>query len=406
MKLKLYRWKAQNRLNQTQKGIVVAEDETQAKQELFNRGLQQIRLQQNWQLSYKPKNAEICDLLQQLATLLNAAVPLKTGLHILLQNCVNIQLNQWLRRCITDIESGLSFSQALENQSLFLSYQEQQLIKVGEMTGKLATVCTQIAEHKQQALTLQRKIQKILLYPMMVLGISVILTALLLIFIVPQFAEMYGENQAKLPTFTRILLDLSHGLQHYFWHILALITLCILLLKYQLKHSVKLNHYKATLISAMPMLGNIVGLSRLIRFCHSLQLMLRSGIPLTQALHSFLPQKKSWQTEIKWQGDVILIQEVETILHWIAQGYAFSASVGTGLFPMQAQQMLQVGEQSGQLSQMLKHIADNYQQQLDHQIDLLSQMLEPLLMVIIGGLIGLIMLGMYLPIFNMGSLIQ
>ena len=406
MTLKSYRWKAKNRLNQTQKGMLVAEDEIQAKQALFKRGLHQIQLHQNWPLSTKPKNAEICDLLQQLATLLNAAVPLKNALHILLQNCTNISLNQWLRHCITDIERGLSFSQTLERQALFLTPQENQLIKVGEMTGKLATVCTQIATHKQQALALQRKIQKILLYPMMVLGISLLLTMLLLIFIVPQFAEMYGDNQAQLPTFTAILLSLSHGLQHYFWLLVSLLTIAFFILKYQLRHSVQLNHYKANLIYNLPILGNITALARLIRFCRSLQLMLQSGVPLTQALQSFLPQKKSWQTKTPWQGDPILIQEVDAMLQWITQGYAFSDSVGSGLFPMQAQQMLQVGEQSGQLSQMLKHIAETYQQQLDHQIDLLSQMLEPLLMVIIGGLIGLIMLGMYLPIFNMGSLIQ
>lgn len=406
MTLKCYRWKGRNRLNQRQKGMLVAEDETQAKQALFKRGLQQIHLQQNWQLSTKPKNAEVCDLLQQLATLLNATVPLKNALHILLQNCTNISLNQWLRHCIADIERGLSFSQTLERQALFLTAQEYQLIKVGEMTGKLATVCTQIAGHKQQALALQRKIQKILLYPVMVLAISFILTILLLIFVVPQFAEMYGNNQAQLPTFTMVLLSLSHGLQHYFGLLVILMTITLITFKYQLRHSAQLNRYKANLIDNLPILGNITTLARLIRFCRNLQLMLQSGIPLTQALQSFLPQKKSWQTKTPWQGDPILIQEVEAMLQWITQGYAFSTSVGSGLFPMQAQQMLQVGEQSGQLNQMLKHIADTYQQQLDHQIDLLSQMLEPLLMVIIGGLIGLIMLGMYLPIFNMGSLIQ
>ena len=106
------------------------------------------------------------------------------------------------------------------------------------------------------------------------------------------------------------------------------------------------------------------------------------------------------------QGDWLLIEEVQSILHWLQQGYAFSASVSGHIFPLAAQQMLQVGEQSGQLPKMLQFIANDHQQQLDYQIDLLSQMLEPLLMVIIGGLIGLIMLGMYLPIFNMGALVQ
>lgn len=406
MTLKLYRWKGTDQLNQQQKGMIVAESEIHAKQELFSRGLQQLRIQHNIQIFTAPKSAEICDLLTQLATLLKAAVPLKTCLHILLQNCVNIPLNQWLRTCIADIETGLSFSQSLDKQNTFLTAQERQLIRIGEITGKLATVCQQIAEHKQQVLALQRKMQKILLYPMIILATSLILTALLLIFIVPQFAEMYGEKQTELPTFTVLLLTLSHGLQHYFWYIAILFALIIWLLKYQLRHSIKINQYKAKMMARIPILGKIISLSRLVLFCRSLQLMLHSGVPLNQALQSFLPLQKTWQSQKMAQEDLVLIHEVENMLHGLTQGHTFSSSVSTHLFPMQAQQMLQVGEQACQLRHMLQHIAENYQQQLEHQIDLLSQLLEPMLMVIIGGLIGLIMLGMYLPIFNMGTIIQ
>ncbi|PVX38811.1 protein transport protein HofC [Pasteurella langaaensis DSM 22999] len=342
MKLKLYRWKATDHLNQRQQGMIVAESESAAKQVLFSRGLQHLRVQHNIQLFNKPKQAEICDLLTQLATLLNAAVPLKTCLQILLQNCVNIPLNQWLRGSIADIESGLSFSQSLESQKLekqnaFLSTQERQLIKIGEITGKLATVCQQISEHKQQVLSLQRKMQKILLYPAIILITSLILTALLLIFIVPQFAEMYGEKQTELPMFTAILLALSNGLQHYFWHIVILFALAIWLIKYQLRHSLKINQYKAKMMTRLPILGKILSLSRLVLFCRSLQLMLQSGVPLNQALQSFLPQKKAWQPQMLAQEDIVLIHEVENMLHGITQGHSFSSSVSANLFPMQAQ---------------------------------------------------------------------
>ena len=410
-KLKLFKWRGINRLQQKQKGTIVAESAVIAQQQLMSRGLQHIKLQQNWQLNSKPKNAEVCALLSQLATLLQAAVPLKNSLQILLQHCTNIALNGWLRQLLKDIESGLAFSQALEKQTVekqnqYLTYQDRQLIKVGEMTGKLPTVCHEIAQHKQQALALQRKIRKILLYPVLVLGISLILTALLLLFIVPQFAEMYDNSSAQLPTFTQVLLTLSQGLQDYWLHLLICITLTILFIRTRLKHSPWLNRQKSRLINAMPVLNRIVQLSRLVGFSRSLCLMLQAGVPLNQALQSFLPQNPSWQRSPNVQGDWLLIEEVQSILHWLQQGYAFSASVSGHIFPLAAQQMLQVGEQSGQLPKMLQFIANDHQQQLDYQIDLLSQMLEPLLMVIIGGLIGLIMLGMYLPIFNMGALVQ
>ena len=134
--------------------------------------------------------------------------------------------------------------------------------------------------------------------------------------------------------------------------------------------------------------------------------MLQAGVPLTQALESFLPRTPTWQTNKTLVSDAVLDKEVRSILQWVSQGYAFSDSVSSGLFPIDAQQMLQIGEKSGKLAPMLQHIAENYQEKLNHQIDLLSQMLEPLMMVIIGSLIGVIMMGMYLPIFNMGSVIQ
>ena len=410
-KLKLFKWRGINRLQQKQKGTIVAESAVMAQQQLMSRGLQHIKLQQNWQLNSKPKNAEVCALLSQLATLLQAAVPLKNSLQILLQHCTNIALNAWLRQLLKDIESGLAFSQALEKQSVekqnqYLTYQDRQLIKVGEMTGKLPTVCHEIAQHKQQALALQRKIRKILLYPLLVLGISLILTALLLLFIVPQFAAMYDNSSAQLPTFTQVLLTLSQGLQDYWLHLLICMTLTTLFIRARLKHSPWFNRQKIRFINAMPVLNRIVQLSRLVGFSRSLFLMLQAGVPLNQALQSFLPQNPSWQRSPNVQGDWLLIEEVQSILHWLQQGYAFSASVSGHIFPLAAQQMLQVGEQSGQLPKMLQFIANDHQQQLDYQIDLLSQMLEPLLMVIIGGLIGLIMLGMYLPIFNMGALVQ
>ena len=410
-KLKLFNWHGVNRLQQKQKGTIVAESAMMAQQQLMSRGLQHIKLQQNWQLNSKPKNAEVCALLSQLATLLQAAVPLKNSLQILLQHCTNIALNAWLRQLLKDIESGLAFSQALEKQNVekqnqYLTYQDRQLIKVGEMTGKLPTVCHEIAQHKQQALALQRKIRKILLYPVLVLGISLILTTLLLLFIVPQFAAMYDNSSAQLPTFTQVLLTLSQGLQDYWLHLLICMTLTILFIRARLKHSPWLNRQKIRLINAMPVLNRIVQLSRLVGFSRSLFLMLQADVPLNQALQSFLPQNPSWQRSPNVQGDWLLIEEVQSILHWLQQGYAFSASVSGHIFPLAAQQMLQVGEQSGQLPKMLQFIANDHQQQLDYQIDLLSQMLEPLLMVIIGGLIGLIMLGMYLPIFNMGALVQ
>lgn len=406
MAKKLFYYQAKNTLKQTQKGSIIADSHQQAQFQLMNRGLTQIKLQQNWQLSGKPKNAEIGALLNQLATLLQSAIPLKNSLQILQQNCTQIALNAWLEQILLAIESGLSFSQSIEQQGKYLTQQEIQLIQVGEMTGKLATVCSKIATSRNQSLALQRKLQKIMLYPSMVLGISLLLTLALLLFIVPQFAEMYQNNHADLPALTAVLLFMSYFLKENSIKLLMLALIFILFYQLKLKNSPWFQQRKAQLIAITPIFGKIQQLSRLVNFSQSLYIMLQAGVPLFQALNSFLPRTQSWQSKQKIASDLVLDEEVRSILQWVSQGYAFSDSVSSRLFPMEAQQMLQIGEKSGKLALMLQHIAENYQEKLNHQIDLLSQMLEPLMMVIIGSLIGIIMMGMYLPIFNMGSVVQ
>ena len=405
MTKKLFYYQGSNALNQKQKGSIIADTKQQAHFQLISRGLTHIKLQQNWQFGAKPKNSEISELLNQLATLLQSAIPLKNSLQILQQNCTQIMLNEWLERLLQSIESGLVLSQAIEQQGKYLTQQEIQLIQVGEMTGKLSVVCKKIATHRSQSLALQRKLQKIMLYPSMVLGISLLLTLALLLFIVPQFAEMYSDNNAELPKITEILLFISNFLKQNIGILLFFAFSFFLFYYFYLKRQTWFYQQKNQLISITPIFGTIQKLSRLVNFSQSLQIMLQAGVPLNQALDSFLPRTQTWQTKKTLVNDMVLDKEVRSILQWVSQGYAFSNSVSSDLFPMEAQQMLQIGEQSGKLALMLEHIADNYQEKLNHQIDLLSQMLEPLMMVIIGSLIGIIMMGMYLPIFNMGAVI-
>lgn len=406
MAKKLFYYRARNTLEQLQKGSIIADSIRAAEFQLMNRGLTNIKLQQNWQFNNKPKNAEISALLNQLAILLQSAISLKNSLQILQQNCTQLALNEWVEQLLQSIESGLSFSQSIERQGKYLTRQEIQLIQVGEMTGKLALVCGKIASHRNRSLALQRKLQKIMLYPSMVLGISLSLTLMLLLFIVPQFAEMYQSNNSELPTLTRVLLIMSNFLREELYVLLLLSLFLGLFYHLKFKQSPHFKQQKARIIALMPIFGKIQQLSRLVNFSQNLHIMLQAGVPLNQALNSFLPRAQSWQIKSPLTSDAVLDGEVKSILQWVSQGYAFSDSISSRLFPMEAQQMLQIGEKSGKLALMLQHIAENYQEKLNHQIDLLSQMLEPLMMVLIGGLIGIIMMGMYLPIFNMGSVVQ
>ena len=284
MTKKLFYYQGSNALNQKQKGSIIADTKQQAHFQLISCGLTHIKLQQNWQFGAKPKNSEISELLNQLATLLQYAIPLKNSLQILQQNCTQIMLNEWLERLLQSIESGLAFSQAIEQQGKYLTQQEIQLIQVGEMTGKLAVVCKKIATHRSQSLALQRKLQKIMLYPSMVLGISLLLTLALLLFIVPQFAEMYSGNNAELPTITAILLSISNFLKQNIGILLFFALSFVLFYYFYLKRQTWFHQKKNQLISITPIFGTIQKLSRLVNFSQSLQIMLQAGVPLNQAL--------------------------------------------------------------------------------------------------------------------------
>lgn len=392
-----FQWRGLNALQCEQRGSLLAENREQAEAILLVRGLQQLKIQRNWRLPSRVKAAEISELMQQMAVLLQAALPLKNVLLILQQHCQQEKLLHWLKQLLHGIENGYAFSQVLQQFPQYLSERDRQLIRIGEASGRLAQICRQIATDKAEQLALQRKVQKILLYPLLVLAVSLGLTVLLLLFIVPQFAEMYQQNQQQLPHFTRLLLSLSQTLQDYGGRLLLLLMLLIGGAQYAYRHNRRFRTLIFALLQKLPLFGRLSQLRNLVDSSRNLALMLQAGIPLNQALHTFLPADESAPNALQ--------QDIAQSLQLLQRGYRFSQSVSSRWFPQQAQQMLIIGEQSGCLVQMLQHIADNYQRQLDHQIDLLSQLLEPLLMLLIGGLIGAVMLGMYLPIFDMGAML-
>ncbi len=394
-KLHTFQWQGHNRLGEKQKGLLLAENVLQGKQKLLQQGFHKVKLQKNWSLRAKATPAEICAIFTQLAVLLNSAVSLKSALQILQQDCHNLAIYGWLEQLILALQAGFSFSQALNQQGKYLTAQEQQLIKVGEMTGQMAPLCLQIALHKQQQLQMRQKIQKILLYPSLVLGISLSLTLLLLIFVVPQFSAMYGDNLQDLPFFTAVLLQISTFLRTKATYLISLGIIFYVLWYF---FGARVKKYQQKIQHHFPAVGQIYALARIVNFAQSLALMLQAGVPLNFALQSFLDNKQSEDRPFQ--------QEIQRILHFIGQGYAFSFAMRGSFLPLQAQQMLYIGEKSGNLADILQKIADNYREKLNDKIDVFSQLLEPFLMLIIGGLIGLIMLGMYLPIFNMGSMIQ
>mgnify|MGYP003084407350 FL=1 len=392
-----FHWKAVNRFQQKQKGKLLAQNQEELEQRLIKKGFQQIKISRNFIFPKNPKSEEVTQLISQLALLINAKLPLKQALSLILENTQNIKLYLWLEEIIRSIELGYSFSTSLENLNRYLDSQEIQLIKMGEMSGKLGIILENIAKSRSESEKLFSKVKKIMFYPVMVLVIALTLSIGMLVLIVPEFAELYSAKDKTLPFITEVLFFLSNLLIDNYTFMLFLFVLSGIFLSFLAKKTTVITKIKYHILSNFPVFKNIIAQSRIIYFTQNVALMLNASLRLDLILETFLSNK---------QADPILQKECQSVLTLIKQGYAFSECLNTDVFESQTVQMLSVGERSGKLAEMSEYASQIYKKKLDDQLDILSQLLEPALMVILGGIVGTIIVGLYLPIFDMGSLVE
>lgn len=392
-----YQWSAINRFEQKQKGKRLAKNQEELENLLLKKGYHHIKISRNFAFAKSPQSEEITQILSQLAMLVKAKIPLKSALAMILENCTQIKIYLWLEALIKWIELGYAFSTALEKSEKYIPQQEIQLIKMGEISGKLETILQNIAKARKEKETTLKKVKKILFYPIVVLTISFSLSIGLLLFIVPQFAELYGAKEKSLPMITEILFSLSAFLQEYINEFIFFFIVIMLFFRFIAKKTAWFLHVKNRLLKATPVFNQIFNYARIVFFHQNLALMLNANIRLDAILRSFLSETPD---------DPQLQQEITTALQLLKQGYSLSESLNPNLFNEQVIQMLFIGEKSGNLAQMSEHIHEIYQQKLDYQIDIISQLLEPMLMLVMGIIVGTIIVGLYLPIFDMGSLVE
>lgn len=226
-----YRWKGKDQFGNSVKGVLIADDREQARQRLFAQGIFLSSLNKNWQFFSTLTLEKQAEFLLQFALLLQAEIPLKPALQMLQESCDSTSLYQLIGRCLTALNSGFSLSTALKNEKQFLSEQEWQLLYSGEISAQLAKVMKQLADNKLRQLKLRQQMKKIMFYPLMILSVSMLLTVLLLLFIVPKFADLYDQQQHALPLITQVLLQSSQFLQNYLWQLLAVFVVGIVALR-------------------------------------------------------------------------------------------------------------------------------------------------------------------------------
>ncbi len=395
-----YHWKGIFPNGEKTQGIIQASSVNQARHELRKQGIITRKITKKYPLLSSSKqtikSSEINIFIRQLATLLNASVPLSQSLNILKLACTRSGFNTFIEKIQTDVESGLMLSQALNNypthfNSLFCS-----MIHAGEQSGKLDVMLLKIATYKENTARIQTKIRKAMAYPLLVSLIAIIISIAMLMYVIPQFEALFKNFDANLPQLTRTVIDVAAFLKTWWAIIAGLIITTIYGCIYAYKHIFVFSNMSNRLLLLLPILGPILQNIVIARFTRTLAITFAAGLSLTNAL----------QYVACVTGNRIYTQAIYKIKEEVSQGQSLQNAIkNTRLFPNMVIQFIAIGEESGTLEQMLIKIADFYDNDVDTSINALSSLLEPVIMTILGLFIGGLIIAMYLPILQLGSIV-
>lgn len=332
---------------------------------------------------------------RQLAALISAGIPIVQSCAILRESQDNTILQGIITTIRKEIENGKTLAHVTRKFPRYFDKITCQLIHTGEQSGTLEIMLKRIAFHKEKSLLLKNKIKQALFYPILIFIVAILVTLTMLIFVIPQFAELFNNSHNTLPAFTQAILTLSNLVRYHYGIVLSS-CLFIGILLFTCKSSVSLSQKFDQIILSLPFIKNIIQKVILARFARNLSITFAAGVPIIDAL------KMIAETCGNYSYTLAILQ----LTNAVTQGkQLYSAMSASPLFPSMAIQMVKVGEESGKLDPMLEKIADLYESDLNYWVTNLSQLLEPLIMVILGVLIGGLVIAMYLPIFKLGNII-
>ena len=331
---------------------------------------------------------------RQLATMLKAGVPLVQAFDIIGKGHENPSMQVMLLSIKADIEGGDTLAEALRKKPLSFDELFCNLVEAGEHAGILETLLDKIASYKEKTESMKKKIKKALTYPVAVLAVAFIVTTVLLLFVVPVFEDMFKSFGADLPAFTKMVVSMSEWMKEWWWIVIAIVIGTIYVFGYFKKRSQPFNHFLDRTLLKLPVVGLILNKSAIARFARTLSTMSAAGVPLVDALQSVSGAC----------GNIIYAEAVLKMREEVSTGQRLQFAMSQAhLFPHMVQQMIAIGEESGSMDAMLAKVADFYEEEVDNLVDNLSSLMEPIIMVILGILVGGLIVAMYLPIFKLGA---
>ena len=394
-----YLWEGIDKTKTKTKGEITARSELIAKVELKRQGYRVTKIKKKpkplFSARQKPiTSGDIAVFARQLATMLASGIALVQAMDIVGKGHENPSMQALLLAIKSDIEGGDSLADSLKRRPLYFVELFCNLVESGEHAGVLESLLAKIATYNEKTESMKKKIKKALTYPIAVLVVAFIVTAILLLFVVPVFEDLFKSFGADLPSFTRMVIDMSKWLQQWWWLVVGIIVAAAYTFSYFKKRSLAFNHFLDKLLLQLPVVGLIINKSAIARFSRTLATMSAAGVPLVEALQSVAGAC----------GNIIYAEVVMKMREDVATGQRLQFAMQQAkIWPNMVQQMVAIGEEAGSMDAMLSKVADFYEEEVDNLVDNLSSLMEPIIMVVLGILVGGLIVAMYLPIFKMGA---
>jgi type IV pilus assembly protein PilC len=390
-------WEGTDKKGKRVKGKMLAVSEAAVKADLRRQGVLAKRVRKEVQLFKSGKkivSEDIALFARQLATMLQAGIPMVQCFDIIGNGHDKPSMQKLVLAIKADVEAGTSLHEALGKHPLYFDDLFVNLVEAGEHAGALETLLDKVATYKEKTEALKKKIKKALFYPAAVMAVAVIVTIILLVFVIPQFESLFKGFGADLPAFTQMVINLSRFVQDQGWWMLIVVGVAGWTFFYFKKRSRPMRQFLDRMMLKAPVIGPIMVKAAIARYARTLSTMFAAGVPLVEALTSVAGAT----------GNIVYEDATLRIRDEVSTGQRLQRSMeSTGLFPNMVIQMIAVGEESGSLDQMAAKVADFYEADVDAAVDAMSSLLEPLIMAVLGVLVGGLVVAMYLPIFKLGA---
>ena len=397
----MFVWEGRDRAGRKVKGEMSGTSDALVKAMLRRQGINPLRVKKKPQPLFggggkKIKPKDIAIFSRQMATMMSSGVPLVQSFDIVGRGHENPNMQRLIMDVKGGVEQGNSLADSLAKHPLYFDDLYVNLVRAGEAGGILETLLDKIATYKEKTEAIKAKIRKALFYPAAVLAMAFIVTAVLMIFVIPQFAALFADFGADLPAMTTFVINLSNAFVAN-WMYIFLGVGGIIWGFFQLKkRSTAFRHALERLSLKIPIIGDILIKATIARFARTLATMFAAGVPLVEAMDSVAGAA----------GNVVYGKAITQMRDEIATGTQLQAAMReTNLFPNMVVQMVAIGEESGSIDHMLSKVADFYEQEVDNAVDAMSSLMEPMIMAVLGVLIGGLVIAMYLPIFKMGQVV-